>query len=227
MKSNKYAFVIMLILIFVLTCGLSFAKEESYYRTKKYKVTITNLTRGQIFSPPIVIAHDSKFDLFTLGAPASPELAALAEDGDTSLLVDLIKDRYPYAVAGGAIMPGHSESVTLKISKRSRARLISVAGMLVTTNDAFFAAHDVWFFGKRNVAVEAPAYDAGSEYNSEDCDYIPGPPCGRPGVRDTDDAEGYVHIHAGIHGTADSDLNPAEHDWRNPVVKITIERIYH
>jgi hypothetical protein len=215
------------ILIFVLTCGFSFAKEDRYYKTKEYKVTITNLTRGQIFSPPIVIAHDSKFDLFTLGHPATPELAALAEDGDTSLLVDLIKDRYPYAVAGGAIMPGHSESVTLKISKRSRARLISLAGMLVTTNDAFFATHDVWFFGKRNVVVEAPAYDAGSEYNSEDCYYIPGPPCGNPGVRDTDDAEGYVHVHAGIHGIGSTGVKPEMHDWRNPVAKIKIERVYH
>jgi hypothetical protein len=231
MKSNKYAFVIILILIFVLTCGLSFAKEESYYRTKKYKVTITNLTRGQIFSPPIVIAHDSKFSLFTLGEPASDELAALAEGGATDPLVDLIDGRYPTAVFDGPILPGYSESVTFKISKRSRARLISVAGMAVTTNDAFFAVRDVWFHGKRKVNLRASAYDAGSERNSENCDYIPGPPCGNPGVRDTVDAEGYVHIHAGIHGIspgpAGEVVDPAVHDWRNPVASIKIQRIYH
>ena len=27
--------------------------------------------------------------------------------------------------------------------------------------------------------------------------------------------------------SADSELNPAMYDWRNPVAKITIERIYH
>ncbi len=59
--------------------------------------------------------------------------------------------------------------------------------------------------------------------NSEDCIYIPGPPCGNPGVRDTDGAEGFVHVHPGIHGIAD--LVPAAHDWRNPVALITIERI--
>jgi hypothetical protein len=226
MKFNKIYFSVIFTMILILVSGLSFADEKRYSK-KKYEVTITNLTRGQIFSPPIVIAHDSKFSLFTLGEPASDELAALAEDGVTELLAKLIDGKYSYAVAGGPIVPGGSESVTLEISKRSRSRLISVAGMLVTTNDAFFAARDVWFLGKRNIMVEAEAYDAGSERNSEDCDYIPGPPCGSGGSHDPEVAEGYVHVHAGIHGTADLDLNPAEHDWRNPVAKITIERIYH
>ena len=234
MKYKKYAFPILLILILIVTSGLSFASGDRYYKKKKYKVTITNLTRGQIFSPPIVIAHDGKFSLFTLGEEASPELAALAEDGLTEPLARLIDDRYPrasYAVAGGPILPGHSAMVDLYISKRSRSRLISVAGMLVITNDAFFAAHDVWILGKRNVMVEAPAYDAGSERNSEDCAFIPGPPCESPGKRDIDGAEGYVHIHAGIHGISPGlegeVVEPADHDWRNPVALIKIQRIYY
>jgi hypothetical protein len=39
-------------------------------------------------------------------------------------------------------------------------------------------------------------------------------------------AEGYVHVHAGIHGIG-SEVIPAERDWNNPVAKITIRRIYH
>ena len=76
--------------------------------------------------------------------------------------------------------------------------------------------------------VEAEAYDAGSERNSEDCAYIPGPPCEGAGVHDPAEAEGYVHIHAGIHGIGpDTELvYPAEHDWRNPVAKITIRRVH-
>jgi hypothetical protein len=35
--------------------------------------------------------------------------------------------------------------------------------------------------------------------------------------------EGYVHINASIHGTGD--LDPSQRDWRNPVARITIERI--
>ena len=226
MKYKKYAFTILLILIFSMTSGLSFADDKRDKKKIKIKVTITNLTRGQIFSPPIVIAHDRNLSLFKLGKEASEELAALAEDGLTGPLEDLIDDRYPFAVAGGPIIPGGSESVTLKISKRSRSRLISVAGMLVITNDAFFAVRDIWFLGKRNIMVKAAAYDAGSERNSEDCAFIPGPPCGNAGVRDTDGAEGYVHVHAGIHGIGSVEVDPAMHDWNNPVAKITIHRIY-
>jgi hypothetical protein len=71
--------------------------------------------------------------------------------------------------------------------------------------------------------VNATAYDAGSEANSEDCDFIPGPPCGNGGVRDTDGAEGYVYIHSGIHGIGG--LDPAEFDWLNPVATVKIERV--
>jgi hypothetical protein len=233
MKYNKYAFAIMLILIVILTSGLSFADQERDKYKRKYKVTITNLTRGQVFSPPIVIGHDRNFSLFTLGEAASDELAALAEGGATQPLVDQVYGLYPYAVAGGPIMPGDSESVILEISKRNRSKLISVAGMLVTTNDAFFAVRDIWFLGKGNLIVEAPAYDAGSEKNTEECKDIPGPPCGEPNEHPADEAEGYVHVHAGIYGIApieeeeDPRLVPAENNWDNPVAQITIRRIYY
>jgi hypothetical protein len=72
--------------------------------------------------------------------------------------------------------------------------------------------------------AKADAYDAGSERNSELCRFIPGPPCGNANVHDPDSAEGYVHIHAGIHGSGD--LDPSEFDWRNPVAQIVIQRIH-
>jgi hypothetical protein len=233
MKSYKYAFVMMLILIFVLTSGLSFADEERHKKKIKIKVTITNITRGQVFSPPIAIAHDRHFSLFTLGETASPGLALLAEEGmPVDLISELNPDKSDYAVADGPIMPGDSESIDLYISKHSRSKLISVAGMLVGTNDAFFAVRDIWFYGKYKKVVDAAAYDAGSEINSEDCQDIPGPPCDNGfNEHPVDGAEGYVHIHAGIHGFNPegdaSSLNPAMSDWNNPVAKIRIQRIYY
>jgi hypothetical protein len=71
--------------------------------------------------------------------------------------------------------------------------------------------------------MRSPAYDAGSEANNEDGDFIPGPPFGSGGVRDTEGAEGFVHIHSGVHGIAD--LDPAIYDWRNPTAEIRITRI--
>jgi hypothetical protein len=43
------------------------------------------------------------------------------------------------------------------------------------------------------------------------------------GVRDTTGAEGYVHIHSGIHGIGD--LEPAQADWNNPVAIVKIQRV--
>ena len=49
-----------------------------------YKVTIYNLTQGQILSPPVVAAHRRGVSIFTLGAPASPGLHEEAEDAKDS-----------------------------------------------------------------------------------------------------------------------------------------------
>ena len=68
-----------------------------------------------------------------------------------------------------------------------------------------------------------PVYDAGSEANTESCLSIPGPPCGSAGFRDTADAEGFVHVHSGIHGIGD--LAPQRYDWRNPGAYVTVRRI--
>jgi len=156
--------------------------------------------------------------------PASPELAALAEDGNTGPLETLLgglSSVKEFMTAAGGIPPG--ESVTVMIKTGGNKRYLSVAGMLADTNDAFFAVQDVSVPNGQKKTVYAVTYDAGSEANSESCTYIPGPSCGNPFVRDTAGAEGYVHVHAGIHGLAD--LVPGTHDWRNPVVRIMIKRM--
>ena len=222
MKHKRFFYTISFLIIFMLTGTLSLADHKQSGR--KYEVTITNLTRGQIFSPPIVISHSRHFRLFTLGDTVSEELAALAEEGDTEPLKNFIaglRSVFDYDIAGGNVLPG--DSVTLTVKARRGFNLISAAGMLVSTNDAFLAIRDIRTRSWGKVIAEAEAYDAGSEANSELCSFIPGPPCGNH-VHDPAEPEGYVHIHAGIHGI--KDLDPAMHDWRNPVAKITIRPIY-
>jgi hypothetical protein len=207
----------LLIAVILLAGGTSFAEDG-----KQYKVTITNITRGQVITPPVVISHEGSFELFELGAPAIPELAVLAEEGDSGPLLaylDTLPDVFDYAAASGPLLPG--TSVTLEINARGKSRYLSVAGMLASTNDAFFAVRNVRVPRHWGLDMTANAYDAGSEVNTEFCDYIPGPPCGNH-VRNTEGAEGYVHIHAGIHGIGD--LDPAVFDWRNPVAEIKIRR---
>jgi hypothetical protein len=64
-------------------------------------------------------------------------------------------------------------------------------------------------------------YDAGSERDSEACAHIPGPPCGNPGTRHGEGAEGRVALDGGILGVGD--LDPADWDWRNPVLEVRVE----
>ena len=195
-----------------------------------FMVTVTNLTRGQVISPAVVATHGKNLQpLFTLGSPSSAELAAVAEDADNTGLVSMLSadpnvgdmQTIIFSGTGGPLPPG--KSVSVQVSAPVGMLYLSVVGMLVTTNDAFFALNGVRLplFGEKTEF--SAAYDSGSEPNNELCAFIPGPPCGNAGVRDVANAEGFVHVHAGVHGIGD--LVPADHDWRNPVAKITIRNM--
>ena len=60
-----------------------------------YKVTIENLTSGQPFSPPVVATHRSNVRMFRVGRLASPELEAIAEDGNQIPMFDLFRRCQP------------------------------------------------------------------------------------------------------------------------------------
>jgi hypothetical protein len=206
----------------------------SAFGAHTYQVKITNLTKGQILSPTVVVVHKPAMTLlFELGEPASPELAAVAEDADLSGLLSVLAmdpNVMEYTTTQDPIMPGASTTVELTGSRFRSLTRISIVGMLVTTNDAFFAAHGVrvpvpysFLGGNRVETYLSPAYDAGSEFNSELCASIPGPPCDNKFVRETEGAEGYVYIHPGIQGVGD--LPADQFDWRNPVAKIEITAV--
>ncbi len=187
------------------------------------EVTITNLTRGQTMTSVFVARHDrTAAPLYTLGQPASDGLAAMAEDGSASGLLEVWDPETNTSVAeartaGGLIRPGQSVTITFNVSDGKQ--LLSLASMLVSTNDGFIGANSLDLSSSKVVYLNV--YDAGSEGNSESCDFVPGPPCGSHNARDTESAEGFVHVHAGIHG--DGGLDPAQHDWRNPAARLEIK----
>jgi len=220
----------------ILTAGFSTGaiadgKNASKYRSHTYKITVKNLTYGQIFSPPIAAAHSYKVRAFSAGQPASAGLEVLAEDGVPSdLAAELEAEGANVAVNGGdtpaPVLPGESATFYLTASKKNP--FVSVLGMLVTTNDAFFGLSAVYPKGHRSTH-RVPAYDAGTEVNDENCNHIPGPPCGNGGQSITPgengpDEDGVVHIHRGMHSLSDGvdAIDAARDDWRNPVAEITI-----
>jgi archaellum component FlaF (FlaF/FlaG flagellin family) len=191
-----------------------------------YHVTITNLTNSINFTPILVASHRRSVEIFDLGSPASDDLSLIAESGDTGPLTTTLNAN-PQVVdvqsSGGLLMPG--QSVTVVVSAAHGARRISIASMMLPTNDGFIALDSVKVPGRGSATYFSPGYDAGSEANDELCTNIPGPTCGgvgaSPGENDGD--EGYVHIHRGMHGIGD--LEQHVYDWRNPVAKITVTRV--
>lgn len=194
-----------------------------------YDVTVTNLTRGQQFTPILVASHKAGVRLFDLGSPASSQLKTLAEEGNVAPMTALLlgnPDVLDVVNSGALLNPG--QSVTQRVRTGGGFDHVSIAAMLIPTNDGFFAVNDATGpSGQQTITVFSPAYDAGTERNDETCASIPGPffaECGGPGSGGAPGGgEGYVHIHAGIHGIGD--LDPALRDWRNPVARITIRRV--
>lgn len=206
------------------------AQNTSSFRQggQEFEVTITNITAHQTFTPIIVATHREDVRLFMLGEPASVELEDLAESGNVEPLAGLlgasagVRD---IEKAQAPLPPG--QSLTFTVSAGASFDKFSVAAMLVPTNDAFFALNGADIpSGNSTKTFFAVAYDAGTEFNDEDCDTIPGPPmvCAGEGFNPSRaNAEGFVHVHRGIHGIGD--ISAARYDWRNPVAKIVIKRV--
>jgi len=194
---------------------------------QRFEVTITNLTAHQVFTPIMVASHQKGVQLFTLGQPASVALEILAEAGDTGPLSAALATRPDVleVTTGGALPAGQSQ--TIFVGARGDFDHVSVAAMLVPTNDAFFAVNGVEGpEGNEELTLFSVAYDAGTEANDELCAHIPGPPsvCTGEGFNPSRaGAEGFVHVHRGIHGVGD--LSAGVWDWRNPVAKVTVRRV--
>lgn len=211
-----------LLALLALSAGVLTAFNGSTSDEFIVEVSITNLTRGQTMTPVFVARHDGNAaPLYTLGQAASDGLADMAEDGSATALLetwdpDENSSIGEARVAGGFIRPG--QTVTIEFNVSDGKQLFSLASMLVSTNDGFIGANSLDLSSSKVVYLNV--YDAGSEANTESCDHVPGPPCSAHGIG-TDTSEGFVHVHAGIHGGAG--LDPAQHDWRNPAARLEIK----
>jgi hypothetical protein len=191
--------------------------------SRAWRVTVTNLTRpgSQPLSPPLFVVHSSRADVWSVGDIATHPLAAIAEDANNapaeSALADLRGVRDVFTGAGGPIGPGMSRTYT--VETRGHFNRLSVVTMLVNTNDAFTGLDSFRPRG-HGATIMAQAYDAGSELNNEDADFIPGPCCNNPFVRDPEGE--LIRMHPGITGVGD--LNPAVYGWTGPVARIRVER---
>ena len=219
MKNFKIA-MISILCSSVLLAGSAYASDDDDMKT--YEVTVTNLTRGTNFTPIFAAAHKKHHKLFKLGEAVSAGVADMAEGGATGGLPAELHTNY-YTSHDALLGPG--ESVTLTLTAGEDFKYLSLASMMLPTNDGFLAVNAMKLPKKGKAKyVMSPAYDAGSEANDELCENIPGPTCGGTPFSGFDESdEGYAHIHAGIHGIGD--LEASDYDWNNPVAKIMIKAI--
>jgi hypothetical protein len=197
-------------------------------QTKTYRVTVQNLTPphasgpgAQPLSPPLLVVHSSRADIWSVGDIASHGVAAIAEDANNAVLESALSGfdgvKSVTTGAGGPIPSGTSRSFTVEAS--GRFNRLSLLTMLVNTNDAFTGLDSLRLGGRRTVLMTG-AYDAGSERNNELKSHIPGPCCNNPFVRDP---EGHpIGMHEGITGRGQ--LSPSMYGWSGPAARISIER---
>jgi Spondin_N len=195
-----------------------------------YEVTITNTTYNQRFTPLLLATHRPTVAIFQAGEPASPQLRSLAEEGNVAPLkevLDGLRDVTATAAGNALLEPG--KSITFRIKANPWRDRLSMAAMLIPTNDAFMALNAVGlpFPGGSTARFNAVAYDSGTEVNDELCTSIPGPDfaeCrGSGGGARVGGGEGFVHVHRGMHGTGS--FMAAARDWRNPVAKISVRLV--
>lgn len=212
---------------------------------RTYRVTVANLTAGQPFTPPAVVAHRASVELFSVGDPASDAIREVAENGNLGPLGDLAastNDVRGVAVGETPLVPRElpaSETfpatATLELETDSSGAYLSVVSMLIGTNDGFAGLDTVPLPERVNESRSyfAASYDAGTERNTEMyADMVPpaqalyGIDSGTEGTAtsDPDIAEdGVVTPHGGIVG--DGDLDPAVYGWDDPVALVQVERI--
>lgn len=196
---------------------------------RSFTLTVTNLTANQPMSPLALLATSNDYHAWQNGEPASLALEQLAEGGDQSGY-SAEMDGIELVVSGAGILPpGASESLTLTQTEAATASL-SLLTMLVNTNDAFSGLNAIdisQMAMDETQSFYTPAYDAGTEANSELKGSIPGPADGGEGFNAARDDVDRVHLHPGVisqdDGLNDSVLK-ASHRFDNPVLKVTIQR---
>ena len=194
---------------------------------QEYSINITNLTHAQPISPPVAMLHKKKFSFWSVGEEASESLEVMAEGGDGSGLLAL-KPENPQYQGSAPLFPGESVEFTLQ-THRDKLKNLSIAGMLINTNDAFSGVNSIELVdleeGQSSVYYTY-TYDAGTEFNSELSGTIPGPADGGEGFNAArDDVTQVVTYHGGVVSAddnfADSTLS-GDDRFDNPTLRIVV-----
>lgn len=192
-----------------------------------YDVKVINLTQAQPMSPVAVVLHNEG-KLWEIGTSASIGLENLAESGNNTMV---LADNMVLSGQSGAgvLLPGASETISISITD-TMPRMLSLATMLVNTNDAFTGVNAMVLDGMElgeSISLTTSTYDAGTEKNSEMMATIPGPAAGGEGFNAERDDIDKVAMHPGVvskdDGLMESVLTETNR-FDNPTLMVTIKR---
>lgn len=200
---------------------------------KAFKVEVKNNTNSQPLSPLVALSHNENYQLFKVGMPASIELEHLAEGGNNNPLVvskESNKNIYNTFSSTEVIPPGGTGTIILS-SISNEENYLSIASMLVNTNDAFIGETGIYISYLKvgeSITINAPVWDTGTEANSELAATIPGPVGSGEGFNAVRDDNNQVVIHPGVISNDDGLTSSAlDTNFRflNPGAVILITRI--
>ena len=219
----KFKLPLLLLVLSLVISVSATANQYGYYHAKKqYKITVTNITKGVSFTPLLTAVHNRNASFFKVGEAASEPVSRIAEGGDISVLKTILDDSsnvFSTTNSEGLLAPG--ASVELMLDGHRRYGKISIAAMLLPTNDAMVALLGKKLPKRGKVTYFLRAYDGGTETNDEYCGNIPGPHCGGVPFSPEDAGEGYIYPSPAIHGEAD--LSRQAYNWDGAVAKVVIE----
>lgn len=217
-----------------------------------YTVTITNISKGQPLSPPLIATNYGQGQFFKPGGTANWGVQQIAENGNNTPLyesaVQDMKDGFvtdvqrataPLVPKGSPADAMFDQTVTLTIKAKSTDR-INLISMIGCSNDGFIGANAARLprAKGRSVNLVVNDYDAGTEENTEDFMDLGAACQGAIGVKSQFGATGTsmtdwqlaeggtIHRHEGVQGTSDDGLLEDVHGWQpRKLAKVTIKRI--
>jgi hypothetical protein len=217
-----------------------------------YTITITNLTKGQPLSPPLISTNYGSGQFFKPGGTANWGVQQIAENGNNTPLyesavadqkagyvTDVQRASAPLVPKGSPADAMFDQTVTITIKAKDTDR-INWISMIGCTNDGFagFNAARLPRAKGRSVNVPVFDFDAGTEENTEDFADLGAGCQGAIGVKSTQGAVGTsmtdwrlaeggsIHRHEGIFGASDDGLLEDVHGWDpKKIAKVSIKRI--
>ena len=214
--------------ILLTACG----SDDDGTSIATYSFTVKNLTHSQPLSPIGIVIHTDAFAAWSIGESASVALEELAEGGANDNFIALDDSGKLESASGtGLLMSGSSETIEVSVAGNRDSLELSLATMLVNTNDAFagvtgldLAELDM----DESIEVVLPVYDAGTEENDELVSTIPGQ--GGEGFSSDRTDLNKVARHPGVSGSDLADVEApttltSAHRFDGPVARLTVTRL--